>query len=182
MSEHISTTTVLPLCVSSSSTIRTNRLTRLPDRQPLGTCTLRRCPRLRDWFGHHIVGCTVCILWREDVSFVGYKPLLCRDTHANGCAHYYQWTIPFRQAYRERGELREGGLVGTGEQADVYGCEYTQLLHLALRRSPMFNASRWTRRRGEGGASLYVTHAHCRAASLVCPLSAPAAPLGIYRV
>ena len=73
------------------------------DRQPLGSCTLRRCPRIRDWLSHHIFRRTVSLLWCED------RP------------------VTLRQAYRERGELRERCLVGPSKQANVARCEYNSL-------------------------------------------------------
>lgn len=78
--------------IASLVLVQSSRL--LLDRQPIRTCSLRRCPRLRDWVCHDLDRRALRVLWRED------------------------WTVSSRQAHCERGVQREGRLVGTCEQAD----------------------------------------------------------------
>jgi hypothetical protein len=66
--------------------------------QPLRCCPLRRCPRLRNRYCHHIERCAHCILW-------------CKN-----------WPFPVRQACCPRIDVRERYLVGTRQQThDPWG-------------------------------------------------------------
>lgn len=76
------------------------------DCQPFRPCPLRRCPGLRDRFGHHLVGCSVGLLWCKDGSFA------------------------LGQAYRQGAQLRERGVVGSRQQGDVARGE-SRLVHLS---------------------------------------------------
>lgn len=112
------------------------------DRQPFRSCAIRRCSRLRNWLCHHFLWRPLSILWCED------------------------WTLTLGQTYRQRGELRKRGVVGTSEQAYDNRCKWYTISSRNHPLHPIMRECADALR----GAMRYVMHrSHCRASSLAAP-------------